>query len=92
MKRGVFSGIQGLGRRFHSGIEGSLATECAAAASGKLSSIGKLLLRVTGLYFFICPGVAEEKSDEERARYRKWYVVNDIKNKDTVNKNIYRVP
>ena len=40
MKRGVFSGTCGFGGRFHGGIGGRSSAEWAAAARGKLSTIG----------------------------------------------------
>lgn len=49
---GVSSATCALGGRFHSGIGGRSAADCAAAAArGKFSTIGKLVAGVDGLYF-----------------------------------------
>lgn len=51
MKSGVLSGTCSAGGMLQIGIGGSSAAECAAPASGKLSTIGRAFGAVFGLYF-----------------------------------------
>jgi hypothetical protein len=51
MKRGVDSETWGEGGVFHDGIGGRSAAECAAAARGKLSTIGGLVVVGDFRYF-----------------------------------------